>query len=329
MEDREPVARPVSMKRVLEATLGLVVALAFPAVATALAPSASFTVSPVSPLSLEPVTFTSTSTGDVSSVGWDLDNDGSFDDSTNTSATLSFPSAAVYTVRLRAYGYGGAYGDQVQPIRVFNRPPTATIAYFPAAPKAGDPLNLVALPEDSDGTVVSEEWDLDGDGVFEASGALVTHTFPTPGAYTVLLRVTDNDHAAVVASQVIRVDAKPPEFLSPFPLVRVSGKVTVAGARINRLVIEAPSGAKVKIRCHGGGCKRRQQAKTAPSTGGPTFLRFPQFERRLRPHAVLEIFVTKPGTIGKYTRLTIRGGKRPLRYDLCIYPGAKRPRACK
>ena len=93
-------------------------------------------------------------------------------------------------------------------------------------------------------------------------------------------------------------------------------------------MVQAPSGAKVKVRCHGGGCKRRLQAKTAPRTGRHAFLRFPQFERRLKPHAVLEIFVTKRGTIGKYTRITIRSGKRPLRRDLCVYPGAKRPRAC-
>jgi PKD domain len=190
----------------------------------------------------------------------------------------------------------------------------------------------VALPDDPDGTVASEEWDLDGDGAFEAGGALVSHTFPAAGDYPVLLRVFDNDNAAAEATQVVHVDPRPPEFLSPFPLVRVSGGVSVAGSRIRRLVIEAPPGATVQVRCHGGGCKRHRQTKKArPRPGGkpgPIQVRFPRFERRLRPGAVLEIYVTKPGTIGKYTRLVMRKGQRPRRTDLCIFPGAKHPRAC-
>ena len=107
MEDwvREP--RRMSMKRVLGATLGVVVALAFPAVATAVPPAASFTVSPASPLTLEPVTFTSTSTGDFTSLAWDLDNNGLYNNGTNPDAQLTFSSAAVYTVRLRVAGPEG------------------------------------------------------------------------------------------------------------------------------------------------------------------------------------------------------------------------------
>ena len=316
------------MKRVLGVALGLLAALAFPGAAGATAPSASFTISPESPLSLEPVTFTSISTGDISSLGWDLDNDGAFDDGSGTTASLTFPSAAVYTVRLRAYGFGGAYSDQVQPVRVQNRAPTASIANFPATPEAGQTASFVALPDDADGTVVSEAWDLDGNGTFETPGSLVSRAFQAPGDYLVRLRVVDNDQASAVAAKMVHVDPKPPEYLSPFPLVRISGNVTISGSRIKRLVVATPAGATAKVLCHGGGCKRRKQTKKAPAHGGTRYLRFPQFEQRLRPHAVLEIFVTKPGTIGKYTRLTIRSGKRPLRRDLCIFPGAKHPTRC-
>jgi hypothetical protein len=314
------------MERVL-VTLVVLAALGVPAPASAVAPSASFTYSPAAPLTLEPVTFTSTSTGDVSGIAWDLDNDGFFDDGTGQQAILTFPSSAVYTVRLRAVGPGGS-GEQTQPVRVANRPPTAQIASFPAAPKAGEAVSFVALPEDADGTVASEAWDLDGDGVFESAGPLVTHTFDAPGSFEVRLRVLDNDGAPAEASQVVHVEPKPLEPLSPFPLVHVSGSVSARGAHIRRLVVQAPSGATVTVRCHGGGCPVRRQVKKAPATGRPSFLRFRRFERTLRPHAVLRILVTKPGTIGKYTRLTIRAGKQPLRSDLCLRPGAKRPSRC-
>src|SRR3954462_10266610 len=128
MEDAGPVDRRMGMRRVF-ATLGVLATFGFPAAALAVSPSASFPSSPASPLTLEPVTFTSTSTGDVTGIAWDLDNDGLYDDGTAATATLTFPSSAVYTVRLRAVGSEGS-GEQPQRIRVANRPPTASIAYF-------------------------------------------------------------------------------------------------------------------------------------------------------------------------------------------------------
>ena len=50
--------------------------------------------------------------------------------------------------------------------------------------------------------------------------------------------------------------------------------------------------------------------------------------RVLRPGAVLQIRVTKAGTIGKYTRLRIRRGRPPNRIDRCLVPGGKRPVHC-
>jgi len=321
------------MERVLGLALGLLLALAaFPPVATAVAPAASFSVSPPFPLTFETATFTSTSTGDVTGVAWDLDNDGFFDDGTGTSASSSFPTAGIYTVRLRVVGVGGS-GEQSQLIRVLNRPPVASIAYFPTAPEEGEPVSFVSTSQDSDGTLVDQLWDLDGDGVFDdGSGSQASNTFPSAGLYIVRLRVVDNGHAEGFVEQQVRVFPKPAALLGPFPVVRLAGSGTATGARIRRLVVQAPPGARVQVRCRGGGCKRHRQTRIAPA--GPhaqqngTLLRFRRFERRLRAGAVLEIFVTKPGTIGKYTRYVIRRGLPPTRRDLCVPPGAKRPSRC-
>ena len=50
--------------------------------------------------------------------------------------------------------------------------------------------------------------------------------------------------------------------------------------------------------------------------------------RLLRPGAVVQIAVTKPGTIGKYMRLRIRRGRSPSRIDRCLAAGAKLPGPC-
>jgi hypothetical protein len=54
-----------------------------------------------------------------------------------------------------------------------------------------------------------------------------------------------------------------------------------------------------------------------------------RFARRtLRPGAVVQVFVTQRGAIGKYTRFRIRAGKPPSRVDRCLPPGGKRPVRC-
>jgi hypothetical protein len=54
--------------------------------------------------------------------------------------------------------------------------------------------------------------------------------------------------------------------------------------------------------------------------------RFPQFHRAFRAGTVLEVFVTQPGTYGKYTRFVIRRKREPKRVDRCLIGG--RPSRC-
>jgi hypothetical protein len=42
----------------------------------------------------------------------------------------------------------------------------------------------------------------------------------------------------------------------------------------------------------------------------------------------IEVYVTKPGMIGKFTRFTIRKGKAPSRIDRCLMPGSTKPVRC-
>jgi hypothetical protein len=52
------------------------------------------------------------------------------------------------------------------------------------------------------------------------------------------------------------------------------------------------------------------------------------FERILRFGVTLEILVSKPGEIGKYTRFAIRRGKLPLRVDRCLDLEGIKPLQC-
>jgi hypothetical protein len=52
-------------------------------------------------------------------------------------------------------------------------------------------------------------WDFDDDGVFDASGASVSHTFPTAGPHRVLLRATDPDGQPAERRRTITVDGAP------------------------------------------------------------------------------------------------------------------------
>jgi hypothetical protein len=70
--------------------------------------------------------------------------------------------------------------------------------------------------------------------------------------------------------------------------------------------------------------QRRGRRRTSAVT-----VTFPRFERSLlRAGAVLEIRVSKPGQIGKYTRLTIRPGRLPVRLDECLNALTSRPISC-
>jgi hypothetical protein len=121
------------------------------------------------------------------------------------------------------------------------------------------------------------------------------------------------------------VRKRPPEAIAPFPVVRIAGSFGPRGIRIDQLLITAPDGARVEIRCRGRGCPFKKLVRTI----GIRSMRVHRFRRRmLRPGAVVQVWVTRPGEIGKYTRFRIRKGRTPARVDRCLMPGSKAPVAC-
>jgi DNA-binding beta-propeller fold protein YncE len=97
---------------------------------------------------------------------------------------------------------------------VTNRPPTAGLAVTPAAVAAGRPVSLdAAASRDPEGLRLVYEWDLDGDGSFEAGSGTTpaaTPRFANDGFKTVRVRVNDPHGGRAVAEGRLRVDGSMP-----------------------------------------------------------------------------------------------------------------------
>jgi hypothetical protein len=110
--------------------------------------------------------------------------------------------------------------------------------------------------------------------------------------------------------------------LRPFPTIRLRGRLTLTGARITALTIRAPHRVKIVVTCGGRGCPTHRWHRTAART------HVRRFQHNLRAGMWIRIKITKRGYIGKQTLIRIRLGKVPLRTDGCLYPGARKARAC-
>jgi hypothetical protein len=216
----------------------------------------------------------------------------------------------------------------------------ASFTYAPPAPLVNQVVAFTStsVATGQDNRVGLEAWDLDGDGAFNDDfGTTAARSFPTAGAYTVGLRVSDRHGHSADASAVVTVSNPPPPApptLKPFPVVRLLGTISRRGTRVRRLSIYAPAGASVDVRCRGRGCPFRARTRSASLAAASPLhalrvVRVRRFRHRLlRAGVVLKVIVSKPGTIGKYTRFRIQRGRPPLRQDRCVMPSSTVPVRC-
>ena len=158
--------------------------------------------------------------------------------------------------------------------------------------------------------------------VIQAAPPAPPPSTPTPGP-----TATPSDTATPpAATPAAGLQASlPPTLLDPFPIVRIRGVLTSAGARITLFTIRVPSSVSVDVRCRGASC--RQQGFTG-RTSDQSLIRLRRFERPLRAGTRLAIKVTQAGRIGKWTTIVIRRGAAPKRSDQCAYPNARVPAPC-
>lgn len=181
-------------------------------------PAASFTTSPANPDTVTTITFQSTST-DPALVGierwaWAFDDGGTADLPT---VEHRFVTAGDHVVNLTVTTYDGRTATASATIGVTQATlpdPQPSFWFWPSAPYAGQQVSF------SDGS-----WDPGGQGIqtlvwsfgdgATGSGCCVSHTFASPGTYTVALTVTTYDGRHATASQDVVV-SPPPDPVASF-----------------------------------------------------------------------------------------------------------------
>jgi hypothetical protein len=111
-------------------------------------------------------------------------------------------------------------------------------------------------------------------------------------------------------------------FIDPFPVVRIAGRFKGKRTTLRQVAVRAPRGTRIQVRCTGRGCPYRRRAVAV------RLIRLRALQATYRPRATIEIRVTEAEKIGKYTRVTTRRGKAPVRIDRCLMPGSTRPVKC-
>jgi PKD domain len=209
-------------------------------------------------------------------------------------------------------------------------PPEPSFKWFPPVPQTGEPVSLVSTSTDAASPITAFAWALTSNGPFQGGGAALTTSFSTPGGHPVRLRVTNAYGLSSVATETINVVGPRTSFMQPFPVVRIVGTETASGVKLRLLrVQQMPARARITVRCKGRGCPIKSARRIAVSKKrGVAPVEFRRFERFLRFGITLEILISKPGEIGKYTRFAIRRGKLPERLDMCLDPAGVRPLVC-
>ena len=310
--------------------------------------------SPPAPTPGQVVTFTASASPPsgvaIRSYDWDLNGDGSIDKHGAT-ATWSYPAPGPVTVRLHVTADGNRTGDAVHTVSVQAAggggpvpiPPVASFTIAPSAPVANQPVLFTSTSSDPDGTLLEQVWDLNGDGNYDnGGGATASRSFADPGGYVVGLRVTDNTGLVSFDSHTLTVTPVPGapvptqtsgglRLLSPFPVVRMTGRITRRGTRVRLLRVRAPVRTKITVRCTGHSCPFKKQVRAVPRGAGSrtaATIRLRRLERLLLPGVRVRVYVTKRGEVGKYTRFRFRAGNAPVRTDRCVLPGSLTPAEC-
>jgi PKD repeat protein len=319
-------------------------------------PVAAFTITSNPAGTSTPVTFDAGTSTDPNSdpltYSWDLNGDQVYGDANGAVQTKSYPTPGNYRVGVRVSDGHGGMDTAVDFVSVLpDKAPAVAMSASPAEPSVGANVTFTATASDADGTVATIEWDLDNDGHFDdGDGAVVTWSFTTPGSRIVAVRATDDMGVATIAFQTINVTGSasgasaPPgsapvsfphdsasstrraQMLSPFPIVRIRGLILRRAVRISLLSIKAPKGATVRVTCRGRSCAKKSVKQRVASARSSVRVR--ALERRMRKGTVIQVFVTAPERVGKYTSFTIRSNAAPVRRDRCLRPGGSKPVNC-
>lgn len=157
---------------------------------------------------------------------FDFDNDGSFDDDildqADNFAGTTFRQQGEHTVGVRVRDDDGGFAVDTTTVTIENAPPTAEI-FAPEFVNEGEIFEVAVEAEDPGDDVLTYDWDVTGNGVFDVNaGAPVQEvSFPGQGSFDITCRVRDGDGGEVTVTARVRVANVRPEleveFESPQP----------------------------------------------------------------------------------------------------------------
>ena len=168
--------------------------------------------------------------GSITKYEWDLDGQPGYETTTTTpTTTRRYGAPGLFPGTVRVTDNRGAKDTASVSVRA-HYAPSAKITQSATAAIPGQSVTLNgAGSSDADG-IVKYEWDLNGDGTFEATGVQQTTSFPTVGPRTVSLRVTDGLGATSVARASVKVHRAPTALVVSRPVTPAVNQAVILDA---------------------------------------------------------------------------------------------------
>jgi len=182
--------------------------------------------------------------GSIVQYGWDFNGDGIYDTTTfDSTITYTYNILGTYNAKVRVTDDDTAAAYSSVSINILF-PNGSPFVSYTAGPSLGRPplaVNFTANALDTDGSIVSYEWDFDGNGVFDTTIPYNTtsYTYNSAGVYFAKVRVTDDDGATAVGfGNAINVDGIGPMAIITNPM---NGQTVSGIININAIISDLPS----------------------------------------------------------------------------------------